>query len=600
METQQIQAVNRLDATEHSVRRMHDTDDNNTTQDREEDDVSLSDDKEIASVKAKVAGHDEDADKVAPAPSLVRSIVNGVLGAFKSSKRPSDRDSDDHNEDCSIQSLDISIHSLDISMLEASRYPRRGALAHADLLRSAILAQSLDISRTSDSIQSSDCATTLEDDGQELCNHVLVTRNERAQQSADVDDATQEDTALALRLKDFHHARDLWSETYRTILLGIFCIFVMLADVRLDLAWAEDAARRRGQGKPVFSWGDFQRLHRKYRPCPFTYLIMIVSTATLVLSIYLNGWKFAPLKDNPAYGPDPSILIDLGGLLTSKIVEENEWYRLVTSIVLHAGIFHYVTNMLLILLYGSVVERVHGTMKTAAVFMLSGVGGSLASANFGPNSVSVGTSGGIFGLMGFCLADILTNWDLLTISDSKRNQCFSYRSAILIFCLSVDVVISLSLGLMPIVDNFAHLGGFLFGICFGLSLLWRSGTSDFFGQMTLARHYRRYAYAVIGTVVATCVFTAMVMLLLDSDGRTTVCPWCRHLSCAPFPFWTKDKWWNCDECDQSLGRIVRLQNTSELDLTCPNGDIVTIPLMDPDPEQDDIMNRLIGYCRQFC
>jgi membrane associated rhomboid family serine protease len=307
----------------------------------------------------------------------------------------------------------------------------------------------------------------------------------------------------------------------------------------------------------------------------------------LVVSIGLNGWKFAPLKVNPSFGPDPSVLIDLGGLLTAKIMEENEWYRLVAPIVLHAGVFHYAVNVLAFWFIGSAVERVHGTRETAVVFILSGIGGNLASANFMPNTVSVGASGGLFGLLGFCLVDVLTNWDLLTMS-----KPFPYFVAI--FWLSVDLVLSLGFGLMPFIDNFAHLGGFLFGICFGLSLLWRSGDSNFFGRTTLARHYCHYAYAVIGAVVATCVFTALVVLLLDSDGRTTVCPMCRYLSCAPSP------WWTCDGCEQSTARIVRLRNTSELDLTCPSGEIVTIDLRDRDPDRDAIRNQIVGYCRQLC
>jgi hypothetical protein len=130
--------------------------------------------------------------------------------------------------------------------------------------------------------------------------------------------------------------------------------------------------------------------------------------------------------------------------------------------------------------------------------------------------------------------------------------------------------------------------------------LWRFGSSGFFGPTTWARHYLHYAYAVIGAVLATSLFTVMFVLLLESDGRTTVCPSCRYISCAPFPFWTKEPWWYCDECEQAQIRIVPFRTFSELELTCPNGDIVTIELMDPDPVRDEIQNQIPGYCRQLC
>jgi membrane associated rhomboid family serine protease len=565
METQQVHSVNEFDATGHSVPRMNDTDDHDdstfsmtassNSMDDEEypmEDISLSNDEEAAAPKV-------DAGKSAVA-ALFTSISHDG-NAISKNERPSNRDQegfDDHSDNCSIQTL------------ETIRNP--------------------------DSIRSLPWASTREDDVKELCSRVRSARNQRAYADGD---AARHDQDLALRLKDFYQARELRSNVYRSTRCGIFPLFVTLGDVRLDLAWAEDAAWRREQGLPVFSWVDFDNLYSKRYPrCPFTYLIVILSTIMLVVSIGMNGWKFAPIDDNPMIGPDQSVLLDLGALFTPKIVEENEWYRLVTPIVLHAGIIHYVINMLAILMVGTAVERVHGTMETAAVFMLSAVGGNMASANFMPNTVSVGASGGIYGLLGICLADVLTNWDLLTITDSKSNDRFPYGSAI--FWLSVDLVVSLGIGLMPYVDNFAHLGGFFFGICFGLSLLWRFGSSGFFGPTTWARHYLHYAYAVIGAVLATSLFTVMFVLLLESDGRTTVCPSCRYISCAPFPFWTKEPWWYCDECEQAQIRIVPFRTFSELELTCPNGDIVTIELMDPDPVRDEIQNQIPGYCRQLC
>jgi hypothetical protein len=78
-----------------------------------------------------------------------------------------------------------------------------------------------------------------------------------------------------------------------------------------------------------------------------------------------------------------------------------------------------------------------------------------------------------------------------------------------IFWLILDVTLGLCVALKPYVDNFAPLGGFFFGICVGLSLLWRLGSSGFFRQETLARHYCHYAYAVIGTGLVTYIFTMM-------------------------------------------------------------------------------------------
>ncbi len=74
--------------------------------------------------------------------------------------------------------------------------------------------------------------------------------------------------------------------------------------------------------------------------------------------------------------------------------------------VLHAGIIHYCLNMLALWFVGSAVEQCHGTLASAILFIIPAVGGLILSALLLPQYISVGASGGIFGLVGACLADI--------------------------------------------------------------------------------------------------------------------------------------------------------------------------------------------------
>lgn len=98
------------------------------------------------------------------------------------------------------------------------------------------------------------------------------------------------------------------------------------------------------------------------------------------------------------------------------------------------------------------VERVHGAIETAFVFLISAIGGNLLSALFMPNSISVGASGGIFGLLGFCVADIVANWKLMTLRDDHGEHKFPYRPVF--FWLGVDVLLTVIVGLTPFIDNF--------------------------------------------------------------------------------------------------------------------------------------------------
>jgi len=175
------------------------------------------------------------------------------------------------------------------------------------------------------------------------------------------------------------------------------------------------------------------------------------STGLLLLSIALNGWELAPLRVNPMVGPSPQVLIDLGALSSERIVEFDEWHRLVVPTILHAGVVHYVINMFALWYVGVAVERIHGTAETAFVFLISAVGGNLLSALFMPHTISVGASGGIFGLLGTCLADVFVNWDLITIREDEKRYRFPY--AWVFFWLFVEVLITIVAGLTPYIDN---------------------------------------------------------------------------------------------------------------------------------------------------
>ena len=61
---------------------------------------------------------------------------------------------------------------------------------------------------------------------------------------------------------------------------------------------------------------------------------------------------------------------------------------------LHAGIIHYVVNLLALWFIGSAVEQSHGFFAAALLFTLPAVGGTLLSALFLPEYISVGASGG--------------------------------------------------------------------------------------------------------------------------------------------------------------------------------------------------------------
>ncbi len=83
-------------------------------------------------------------------------------------------------------------------------------------------------------------------------------------------------------------------------------------------------------------------------------------------------------------------------------------YMLVTSIFVHAGFLHFFSNCLFLFIFGLRAEERYFSWQYYIIFLVSGLMGSLLTLAFGPYTISVGASGGIFGLLG---ADLILAYE---------------------------------------------------------------------------------------------------------------------------------------------------------------------------------------------
>jgi membrane associated rhomboid family serine protease len=109
--------------------------------------------------------------------------------------------------------------------------------------------------------------------------------------------------------------------------------------------------------------------------------------------------------------------------------------------------------MLALWLVGAAIEMSHGWFASMVIFTLSAVGGTILSAIFLPGYITVGASGGIFGFIGACLADILMNWRLL-FSDFVTENGKKHRHVVVVIVLLLDIALNSIIGLTPYVDNY--------------------------------------------------------------------------------------------------------------------------------------------------
>lgn len=160
---------------------------------------------------------------------------------------------------------------------------------------------------------------------------------------------------------------------------------------------------------------------------------------------------------------DPNNQCHLGelcGLGASTDVQPMQWFRFITPMFLHAGIIHIGFNMLLQMTLGRDMEKAIGTLRFTVVYLSSGIFGFVLGGNFAaPAIASTGASGCLFGIFALVLLDIFYTWG--ERPSPGKDLCW----------ILVDIVISFALGLLPGLDNFSHIGGFLMGIVLGICIL---------------------------------------------------------------------------------------------------------------------------------
>lgn len=410
--------------------------------------------------------------------------------------------------------------------------------------------------------------------------------------------------ALARRIRDFQFAQDKRRRKYGNERpWGILGLYDHLASIRIDVEWAEDAAWRRANGEPYLSWTDFDASKKTGINRPFfTYFLLFACSAALVATFAVNGWTVEPLDVNPMIGPSAETLIRMGAKDSYLIVVDNQAWRLVSSTILHAGLVHFFINMLALWFIGSAIETCHGSIAAAILFIIPAVGGTVLSALFLPEYITVGASGGIFGYIGACLSDIVMNWKLI-FCDFVTENGKKHRHAVVLVILVFDIALNCVIGLTPYVDNFTHLGGMVFGFLCGLSTMERLST-DFFGMaQSCFMKTKQVIVRFFGLIVSVIGILIATIILMEGDGQYTPCPSCTWLSCVPFPPWegTGNKWWYCDDCERVTANIIQEPNL-HLELTCPDGTSVAVGIETEYSEinRDQLIKELPSYCREYC
>lgn len=141
-----------------------------------------------------------------------------------------------------------------------------------------------------------------------------------------------------------------------------------------------------------------------------------------------------------------------------ELVQNGEFYRLFTCMFVHADILHILFNMIALYSIGPVVERYYGKSKFLLIYLVSGLLGSIFSGVFmTADSISIGASGAIFGLLGSI--SYFTYYYRATLQGILRGSIMPV------------IIINLVIGfLSSSIDLSAHIGGLIGGILISMAI----------------------------------------------------------------------------------------------------------------------------------
>jgi rhomboid protease GluP len=231
-------------------------------------------------------------------------------------------------------------------------------------------------------------------------------------------------------------------------LIGLSAWLIMLLIPKID----EHELNRIKKGKPdKAAQKEIKDFFEALKPREgyFVTPILIYLNISIYVLMVVSGLGFISFK-----GQD---LLNLGANY-GPLTKGGDWWRLLTSTFLHSGLMHVLANMYGLFFVGIFLEPLLGRTKFLAIYMLTGLLGSIASIWWYDATVSVGASGAIFGLYGAFLAVMLT-----------RVFPVEFGKAFLLSTL-VFVGFNLLMGFAGGIDNAGHIGGLLSGFVAGLAL----------------------------------------------------------------------------------------------------------------------------------
>jgi rhomboid protease GluP len=214
-------------------------------------------------------------------------------------------------------------------------------------------------------------------------------------------------------------------------------------------------------------------------------------TGVVLVVIYGLQWLAGAFQD-------PLVLLALGAN-SPPLVQNGEWWRVVTGNLLHGGLAHIGFNLLAFFSFGRFLEPLLGSRFFTILFLASCLGGAAASGLFGSALISLGASTGVVGIVG---AHVYLSWHF---AEDRKKAAVSQGMWLFLVLVAPSVLI-------PNIDHFGHGGGLVVGMALTAWVIRLGPPKDRGAALGRRRLLNRVAAALVLLFAGTAAVTGVRFL----------------------------------------------------------------------------------------
>ncbi len=320
------------------------------------------------------------------------------------------------------------------------------------------------------------------------------------------------------------------------------------------------------------------------RPYKFTIILLVANIFVFTLMWQTSGIPLSLTALLPG-----EVLVPFGAKLNYYIQSQHQWWRFVTPMFLHVNLLHLIVNMYSLWIVGPYVEKLYGSAKFVAFWVVTGVAGVVASyltvrpgLGAGPitgfifktyDTPSAGASGALFGLVG-----VLFVFGIKFRHELPEGFKRAFGTGLLPM-----ILLNLFIGYMlrGFIDNAAHLGGMLSGAVLALVVDYRRPCEN----SRIAVTWRVLQFAAIALVAVSFFQTVRHFRdPLSAELAAQAAPRPAEPENPEYLYYAKAM----NDAQEAFVVAVKDKNTSNIDTAVKNLDAA--PHLDP--KADELRDRL--------